>query len=50
MAASYKTSYARKIRLQLIAGGSMHLIGFDQIGNKRDPPGGVVPTSGPIRT
>ena len=38
--------YTKKVRQQLMAGGSMHLIGFDQIGNESDPPGAGVAISG----
>jgi hypothetical protein len=40
--------YTKKVRQQLMAGGSMHLIGFDQTGNESDPPGAGVPISGSI--
>jgi integrase len=40
--------YTKKVRQQLMAGGSMHLIGFDQIGNESDPPPAVVALSGSI--
>ncbi len=40
--------YTKKVRQQLMAGGSMHLIGFDQTGNESDPPGAGVAISGSI--
>jgi integrase len=40
--------YTKKVRQQLMAGGSMHLIGFDQTGNECDPPSKVVDKSGSL--
>ncbi len=40
--------YTKKVRQQLMAGGSMHLIGFDQIVNECDPPAEAVVKSGSI--
>jgi integrase len=40
--------YTKKVRQQLMAGGSMHLIGFDQTVNECDPPAAVVPKSGSL--
>jgi hypothetical protein len=40
--------YTKKVRQQLMAGGSMHLIGFDQTGNECDPPAEGVAKSGSI--
>lgn len=40
--------YTKAVRQQLMAGGSMHLIGFDQTGNERDPLGAGVVKSGSI--
>jgi hypothetical protein len=40
--------YTKKVRQQLMAGGSMHLIGFGQIGNECDPPALAVDKSGSL--
>lgn len=40
--------YTKKVRQQLMAGGSMHLIGFDQIENICDPPLALVEKSGSL--
>ena len=40
--------YTKKVRQQLMAGGSMHLIGFDQTGNECDPPEAGVTISGSL--
>ena len=42
--------YTKKVRQQMMAGGSMHLIGFDQIGNESDPPGTGVAQGGSTGT
>ena len=40
--------YTKKVRQQLMAGGSMHLIGFDQTENECDPPEAGVTRSGSL--
>jgi integrase len=40
--------YTKKVRQQLMAGGSMRLIDFDQIVNECDPPAAVVDKSGSL--
>jgi hypothetical protein len=40
--------YTKKVRQQLMAGGSMHLIGFDQTVNECDPLSAGVEKSGSI--
>jgi hypothetical protein len=40
--------YTKKVRQQMMAGGSMHLIGFDQTGNECDPPLALVDKSGSL--
>jgi len=40
--------YTKKVEQQRLAGGAMHMIGFDQIGNECVSPGQVVPFSGTL--
>lgn len=40
--------YTKKVRQQMMAGGSMHMIAFDQIGNECISPGNGVPKGGTL--
>jgi integrase len=40
--------YTAKVRQQMMAGGSMHMIAFDQIGNECVPPADAVPFGGTL--
>jgi len=40
--------YTKKVRQQMLAGGSMHLLMFDQIGNESVPPLAAVPNRGTL--